>query len=440
MTAAYVEDFKSLSTNGASLEPKWLRDVRREGIERFAALGFPTPRNEDWHFTSVAPIAEAVFNPLRGGAGRIARSVLEPFSFGQSDWPLLVFVNGRYHVGLSTLGMPGAKEGLKVRDLHTVLQEEPALAESMLGRISPVGDRAFTALNSAFMMDGAVVAIPPRYESAVPIHLVFLSDANAAKGVSHLRNLIFAGQHSKATVIESYVSLGDSHYFTNAVTEVSVAAGATLTHYKVQRESRRAFHVHTIDAEQERDSHYVSFSFATGAALSRTNIYTNLAGEGCGATLNGLYMADGDQHVDHQTNIVHAQPNCFSREIYKGILSGSAHGVFNGKVYVHPIAQKTDGKQTNNNLLLSERARIDTKPQLEIYADDVRCTHGATVGRLDEMALFYMKSRGVNADKATRLLTYAFAADVLETIEVEPVRAELERATLERFTGASTAE
>ena len=181
------------------------------------------------------------------------------------------------------------------------------------------------------------------------------------------------------------------------------------------------------------------YAFATGGALSRTNIYTSLDGEGCGATLNGLYMADDEQHVDHQTNIVHAQPNCFSREIYKGILSGSAHGVFNGKVYVHPIAQKTDGKQTNNNLLLSERARIDTKPQLEIYADDVRCTHGATVGRLDEMALFYMKSRGVSADKARRLLTYAFAADVLETIEVEAVRAELERATLERFTGASVA-
>jgi len=290
------------------------------------------------------------------------------------------------------------------------------------------------------MSDGAVIHIAPDTQAPIPLHLIFVSDANAAKGVSHLRNLIIAGRNSKATVIESYISLGDSHYFTNAVTEVKVDDGATLAHYKIQRESQRAFHVHTIDARQMRDSHYVSFSFATGGALSRTNIYTNLDGEGCGATLNGLYMADGEQHVDHQTNIVHAQPNCFSREIYKGILSGSAHGVFNGKVYVHPIAQKTDGKQTNNNLLLSEHARIDTKPQLEIFADDVRCTHGATVGRLDEMALFYMKSRGVSADKARRLLTYAFAADVLETIEVEAVRKELERATLERFTGASTAQ
>jgi Fe-S cluster assembly protein SufD len=439
VTAPYVADFTTFSSNGARAEPAWLRETRRAGIEKFAELGFPTPRNEDWHFTSVAPIAESVFSPLRGASGQIARSALEPFTFAQSAWPLLVFVNGRYDASLSTLRVAGTEKGLRVRDLSTMIREDPALVEPMLGKVSTTENRAFSALNAAMMSDGAVIIIPPDFSSNVPIHVVFVSDANAAKGVAHLRNLIFAGRNSKATVIESYVSLGDSGYFTNAVTEVKVDAGATLTHYKIQRESQRAFHVHTIDAQQERDSHYVSFSFATGAALSRTNIYTNLDGEGCGATLNGLYMADDEQHVDHQTNIVHAQPNCFSREIYKGILSGSAHGVFNGKVYVYPIAQKTDGKQTNNNLLLSERARIDTKPQLEIYADDVRCTHGATVGRLDEMALFYMKSRGVSADAATRLLTYAFAADVLETIEVEAVRKELERATLERFTGASTA-
>ncbi|MDB4910995.1 MAG: FeS assembly protein SufD [Gemmatimonadetes bacterium] len=437
MTAAYVEDFTTFSTNGGRAEPAWLRETRRAGIEKFAELGFPTPRNEDWHFTSVAPIAESVFSPLRGASGQIAPTALVPFTFAQSAWPLLVFVNGRYDASLST---PGAlAKGVRAIDLASALRNEPALIEPWLGKLSPLDGRSFSALNTAFMSDGAVIHIAPDTEAPIPLHVIFVSDANAAKGVAHLRNLIVAGRNSKATVIESYVSLGDSGYFTNAVTEVKVDAGATLTHYKIQRESQRAFHVHTIDAQQARDSHYVSFSFATGAALSRTNIYTNLDGEGCGATLNGLYMADDEQHVDHQTNIVHSQPNCFSREIYKGILSGAAHGVFNGKVYVYPIAQKTDGKQTNNNLLLSERARIDTKPQLEIYADDVRCTHGATVGRLDEMALFYMKSRGVSADKATRLLTYAFAADVLETIEVEAVRTELERATLERFTGASVA-
>jgi Fe-S cluster assembly protein SufD len=248
--------------------------------------------------------------------------------------------------------------------------------------------------------------------------------------------LIVAERHSKATVIESYVSVGEATYFTNAVTEVDVADGATVNHYKIQRESPRAYHVGTIEARQGRDSHFVSFSFATGAALSRTNVYTVLGGDGCGVTLNGLYMVDGEQHVDHQTRVEHARPDCFSRELYKGVLDGSSHGVFNGKVYVHPIAQKTDGKQSNNNLLLSDRAHIDTKPQLEIFADDVKCTHGATVGRLDATALFYMKSRGIPTDTARKLLTYAFAADVLETIELDEVRVGLERLALERFAGA----
>jgi Fe-S cluster assembly protein SufD len=266
---------------------------------------------------------------------------------------------------------------------------------------------------------------------------VFVAEANAARGVTHPRNLIIAEHHADVTVIESYVALGQATYFTNAVTEMSVGDGATVRHYKIQRESPRAFHVGTTQVIQGRDSHFVSFSFATGAALSRTNIYTLLDGEGCGTTLNGLYMVDDEQHVDHQTRIEHAQPNCFSREVYKGILDGTSHGVFNGKVYVHPIAQKTDGKQSNNNLLLSERAHIDTKPQLEIFADDVKCTHGATIGRIDETALFYMRSRGLNASTARRLLTYAFAADVLEQLEVEGVREELERLTLKRFTGES---
>ncbi|MEP6778390.1 MAG: Fe-S cluster assembly protein SufD, partial [Gemmatimonadaceae bacterium] len=221
-------------------------------------------------------------------------------------------------------------------------------------------------------------------------------------------------------------------------TEVVVEDGATLTHLRVQRESKKAFHIGTVEARQGRDSHFISFSLIAGGALSRTNVYTVLNGEGCGTTLNGLYLLDGKQHGDTQTRVEHVAPNCFSREMYKGLLDGASHGVFNGKVYVHPEAQKTDGKQTNQTLLLSDKARIDTKPQLEIFADDVKCTHGATVGRIDEMALFYLKSRGVGATLARQLLMYAFAADVLETIENEAVREELERMTLARYTGAPT--
>jgi Fe-S cluster assembly protein SufD len=249
----------------------------------------------------------------------------------------------------------------------------------------------------------------------------------------HPRNLILVGRNAKATVIESYVALADVSYFTNAVTEVSVDEGATLRHYRVQRESESAFHVATVEATQTKDSHFISFSLAMGSALSRTNVYTTLDGAGSGTTLNGLYMLDGNQHCDHQTRVVHAQPNTFSRELYKGVLEGKSHGVFNGKVYVHPIAQKTDGKQTNNTLLLSETAHIDTKPQLEIFADDVKCTHGATVGQIDRTALFYLESRGIGSALARRLLTYAFCADVLETLEVDEVREGLEGMTLQRF-------
>ena len=263
---------------------------------------------------------------------------------------------------------------------------------------------------------------------------MFVSDASAGAGTSQPHNLIVLDRFAKATVIESYAGIGDGAYFTNVVTEAVIGDGATLTHLKLQRESAKAYHVGTVDVRQARDSHLVSFSFATGAALSRTNIYTELRGEGCGATLNGLYLGDGEQHIDHQTRIEHVEPNCYSREHYKGILDGSAHGVFNGKVFVHPAAQKTDGKQTNNTLLLSEKAQIDTKPQLEIFADDVKCTHGATVGRLDETSLFYMKSRGIDSRTARELLTYAFAADVLETIEQVEVREALEAATLKRYT------
>jgi len=433
MTHAYLEDFTSLATEGAAEEPAWLAEARSAAMARFETLGFPTPKNEDWHYTSVAPIADADFRVLRGPSGEVAADQLAPVTFGHPEWPTLVFVNGRCSAELSSLDALPA--GVRVMTLAEALREDAPLLERYLTRIAGYETQAFTALNTALMQDGAVVHVGRDVASDVPVHLIFVTDAYGARGAMHLRNLIVAERHSKATVIESYVSVGPPRYFTNTVTEVEVEAGATLTHYKVQRESPRAYHVGTVEARQERDSHYVSFSFATGAALSRTNVYTLLAGEGCGSTLNGLYMVDGDQHVDHQTRIEHAQPNCFSREVYKGILDGSSRAVFNGKVYVHPIAQKTDGKQSNNNLLLSDRAHVNTKPRLEIFADDVKCTHGATVGRIDETALFYMKSRGIDRETARKLLTYAFAADVLETIEVEAVREGLEQLTLERFTG-----
>ena len=430
---AWVRDFDDVARAAGDL-PEWAATLRRAALERFALNGFPTTKNEDWRFTSVAPIAESDYPAMTAPGGEVTREALAPFLFS-ADWHTIVFMNGRFAPELSSLD--ALPVGVRVLALGDAWREAPELLERHLGKSADfeAPAQALTALNTAYMVDGAVVHLAREAVCERPIHLLYVADAMAARGAMHPRNLVVAERHSKGTVVESYVALGEANYLTNAVTEVSVGDGATLTHLKIQRESPRAFHVGTIEARQGRDSHYVSFSFSTGGRLTRTNVYATLAGEGCGATLNGLYMLDGEQHTDHQTLIVHAEPNCYSRELYKGVLDGESHGVFNGKVYVHPEAQKTDGKQTNNTLLLSPRATIDTKPQLEIFADDVKCTHGATVGRIDETALFYMKSRGVSAEQARRLLTYAFAADVLETIEDESVRTQLERLTLARFTG-----
>jgi Fe-S cluster assembly protein SufD len=430
-TNLYADAFDAVTRDARVPDP--IQALRQAGFDRFAELGFPTTKNEDWHYTSVSEIAEQEFTLLTARTDDVQESQLESLRFGAAgeSWPTVVLVNGRYAPHLSSLrDLP---EGVKVETLADSWARSKSLA-SEVGRIANM-DHAFTALNTAFLYDGVFIEIAKEAEVEQPIHILYVTDATAARGMVHPRTVIVAGRHSKATIIENYASVSDAVHFTNAVTEVTVTRGANLTHYKLQREGMRSYHVGTIEVKQAQDSHYQSFSFATGAALSRTNIYTSLDGEGCGATLNGLYMIGGEQHCDHQTQIVHAQPNCFSREVYKGILDDRSHGVFNGKVYVHPIAQKTDGKQTNNTLLLSGNAKVDTKPQLEIFADDVKCTHGATIGAIDRQALFYMKSRGIDAVTATQLLTYAFAADVLETIALEPLKHELERLTLERFTG-----
>ena len=436
--------------------PSWLQKLRQKGIERFEALGFPTTKNEDWHFTSVAPIAERSFrlaslefpaavkaDDRRESSRRkddVASAVglrpadLERFSLGQSEWHRLVFFNGVFDERLSSFEEIGA--GVRVASLASAISSGDPVVERHLGTIASFDHHAFTALNTAFVSDGALIELANDAVVEQPIHLLFIS---GGESVSHPRNLIVAGRHSRASVIESYVSLRDGEYFTNAVTEIALGEGAHLDHYKLQRESETAFHVGTVQTKEERNSQLHSFSFAVGGALARTNIYTSLDGDAATCTLNGLYLTDGTQHIDNQTSIEHIAPNCPSHELYKGVLDGRSHGVFNGKVYVHPEAQKTDGKQSNNNLLLSPSARVDTKPQLEIFADDVKCTHGATVGRLDELAMFYLNSRGIGPETARMLLTYAFAADVLETIELEPLKHELEKMVLARFTdsGAS---
>jgi Fe-S cluster assembly protein SufD len=300
----------------------------------------------------------------------------------------------------------------------------------------PAEGSPFTALNAAQFRDGGLVSIAAGVDLASPVHLVFVTTPDAAGTVIHPRNLVVVGRGARASVVESYVTLAPGQtYWTNPVTEVAVAAGGWLEHTRIQRESELAQHVGLTHVDQERDSHYRSFTMAMGAALSRHNLHVRLNDENIETLMYGLYLTRGEQVADNHTAIYHDQPNCRSWEVYKGVLDGRSRGVFNGKVFVTPEAQKTDAKQTNRNLLLSDGAKVDTKPQLEIFADDVKCTHGATVGRLDDLALFYARSRGIPVLAAERLLTYAFAAEVIEEVALEPVRQELERLVLERLAG-----
>ncbi|HXG45586.1 MAG TPA: Fe-S cluster assembly protein SufD [Gemmatimonadales bacterium] len=424
MTATYLEDFETLARNGGSRAP-WLQDLRRAALERFRAVGFPTTREEDWRFNNLAPITTTPFRLAPAEVSGVAPEALAPFLYTIPGSSRLVFVNGRYAPALSALGpLP---DGVRLRNLSGAFASDGDLLTRHLGQYARIDRNGFTALNTAFVRDGALLYVPAGVELPGPIHVVFVTDRRADGAVTYPRNFYFLEPGARAAVIESYVSLGEFVAFTNAVTEAVVQAQAQLTHLKIQRESEQAYHVGTTHFQQGRESQVHSHSVSLGAAICRNNLDLVLDGPGIESQLLGLYMGRGTQEVDNHTFILHAHPHCATREVYKGILEGASHGVFNGKVYVTPQAQKTDAKQTNRNLLLSDRARVDTKPQLEIFADDVKCTHGATVGSLDQQAAFYLKTRGVGGPLARKILTYAFAAEVLEEIPWEPVRTGLEQ-------------
>ena len=302
--------------------------------------------------------------------------------------------------------------------------------KAILARYARFQSHAFVALNTAALEDGAFISIPRNAVVDEPIHLLFVSTATEHPTVSHPRTLILAGENSQATIVETYVGPEGDVYFTNAVTEVVCAENAVIDHYKVQRESLAAFHIATMQVQLARSSNFTSHSIGLGGRLVRNDANAVLGGEGGECTLNGVYLANGRQLMDNHTAIDHAMPHCNSHEVYKGIIDGHARGVFNGKIFVRPDAQKTDAKQTNQTLLLSPDAQIHTKPQLEIFADDVRCTHGATIGQFSADALFYLRARGINKDDARALLTYAFASDIVSRIKVEPIRAQLDHALL----------
>jgi Fe-S cluster assembly protein SufD len=403
-------------------EPAWLMRLRRDGMDQFARGGFPTTADEEWKFTSVRPIAETPFVWARDGAGRIAARDLEPFSLA-GHAAELVFVNGRPATALFSRGaLPGVVEAAT---LEPVLARTDTAAESWLR--ASWSHSAFSAWNAAAFPDGAFIRIPANTIVEQPIHLLFFSSAPDGPIVSHPRVVVVVGENSQVRLVESYAGPAGQTYLTNSVSQVFLAENAVVDHYRVQRESLDAFHVGLMHVTTARDSTFSSHSLTFGGSIVRNDVVAVLNGEGGDCTLNGLYLATGHQLIDNHTTIDHAQPHCGSHEVYKGILGDRSRGVFNGKIIVRPDAQKTDAKQTNRALLLSDEAQINTKPQLEIFANDVRCTHGATIGQLDDDAIFYLRARGLSLREARQMLIHAFAGDILNRIKIEPVRVALER-------------
>jgi len=405
--------------------PAWLNTLRASAADRFAELGFPTRRDEEWRVTPIAPIVETPFQNL---PGHMTADALQPFTYTGLTGCQLVFVNGRYQADLSHVD--ALPQGVTVGTLADALASGSPLVEANLGRHAHFRSHAFVALNTAALSDGAFIHVPHSVVVEEPIHLLFVTTAEGQATVSHPRTLLLADENSQVTILESYAGPAGQTYLTNAVTEVVMGVNSVVDHYKVQQESLVAYHIATLQVQLTQGCNFSSHSIGLGGAIVRNDANAVLGGENGECTLNGLYRANGRQIVDNHTSIDHAMPHCNSHEIYKGILDGHSRGVFNGKIFVREDAQKTDAKQTNKTLLLSNDAQINTKPQLEIFADDVRCTHGATIGQLSADALFYLRARGIPETQARDLLIYAFAADIASRVKVEAVRNYLDNALL----------
>jgi len=411
--------------------PSWLGEIRRAAIHRFAELGFPTTRQEEWRFTNVAPIARGSFELPQTRKDGAALAKLRSLPMADLGCDRLVFVDGQFRRELSSLA--GLAKSIKICSLAEALAAGTPSLEQHLARHAHYEDHAFVALNTAFIHDGAYVEIPKGLVVEKPIYLLFVTTANGKPSVTHPRNLVIAGPESQATIIEGYLGLGEGGYFTNAVSEVLVGDNA-VTHYcRLQQESEQAYHFGALHVRLGRDARATTYSLGLGAALARQEVAAVLEGEGSECQLNGLYVVNGRQHIDNYTTLDHAKPHTASREFYKGVLDGKSSGVFHGRIIVREGAQKTDAKQSNKNLLLSDDATINTKPQLEIYADDVKCTHGATIGQIDPEAVFYMRSRGLAQDEARQILTYAFANEIIGRLKYRPLADRLEDALFARL-------
>ena len=420
----YLGAFAEFEKKASGRELPWLRRLREDAFAQFCQTGFPTTRVEDWRFTNVSELARTEF-----GLGEAAPSLVskaKTISYGMEGAASeLVFVNGRFVPELFVKDTRQA--GVEIQSLARQIEQAAATVEPHLGRYLNTARDPFCALNTAFIQDGAYIHVRKNVVAEAPLSLVFLTIPNGARPMSFPRNLIVVEDGAQCAIVEEYVSLDGAAGFCNAATELVVGDSAVVAHYRIERESAQAFNISTLRIQQGRAANVSSHSVLVGGALVRNNIHPVMAGEGGECLINGLFIGNSRQHLDNYMLVEHASPHCASRQFYNGILDDQAHGVFHGRIIVHKDAQKTDAKQTNRNLLLSDSAQIDTKPQLEIFADDVKCTHGATIGQIEETALFYLRSRGIDENSARQLLLTAFASECLDRMEQVEVRAAIDK-------------
>ena len=424
----YLSMFSALERNPG--RGAWLMPIRKAAISRFAELGFPTTDDEEWRFTNVAPIAEKAFEAAPEvvlSTGDLRSHLIST----NGDGTRLVFVNGRFAPALSvTKALP---KGLRVMHLREAIEREDETARTHLARHARCDGDGFTALNTALFEDGPFIEIERGAVVEDPVHVIHVSVAGCMPWMASPRGLIVAGESSQCSVVESFIAPSAGVYFNNVATEIVAMENATVDYYKLARESGAAYHISTLRLDQYRNSNVHAFVGTFGGGLVRNDIHTVLDGDGCDCGLNGLYMVDGEEHVDNHLIVEHAKPHCDSREFFKGILDGRGKGIFSGRIIVRPDAQKTDAKQTNMSLLMSDDARVESKPQLEIFADDVKCTHGATIGQINDEAIFYLRSRGLDEKAARGILIHAFAGEALDRVRVEPLRAIMEQLVAERL-------
>ena len=419
----FLANFAQLQAQIGNREPDWLRQMRKAAIMQLEEFGLPTTRAEEWKYTSLAPLSRIPFRLSTGHAGELPAAITQN-RFWSSPAPRLIFVNGLFRSDLSDL--TGVPKGVRITSLADTLKATPELLEPHLGRYSNFKDHTLNALNTAFIQDGVVLFAPAGTVDTNPIFVTYVSTREAEPFSTHPRSLFVVGSNCQLSLVETFIGEPGAVYFNNPLTELVVGENSTVDHHRIQLESTDAYHIGTLQTNQGRSSTTGLHTIDIGGSLVRNNLTLRLDGEGCDSLLSGLYLAGGHQHIDNFTRIEHAKPHGSSRELYKGILTDSSRAVFHGRIVVSKGAQKTDSKQTNNNLLLSNDALVNTKPQLEIYADDVKCTHGATIGRLDPDALFYLRTRGIGRNDAANLLIYAFASELVGRIKSETLRAKLD--------------